>query len=402
MNTPVFVSGFGAITAAGQSAEQLYRSLVNERTGVRLSSQLQTVHTDIPLGAVSLSNKELAEQTGLSEKYASRTLLLAACAAKEAVLSAGISSSSDFKTAVIVGTTVSGLDTTEHFLYRYLASGDKSNAEVLQSHECGSTTAQLAEYLGFTDYLSTLSTACSSSANAIALGGRLIAAGVVDRAVCGGTDALSLFTVNGFNAMKILDRSLCRPFDAERAGLNLGEGAAFLVLESENSLLKSKKTADFALAGWGNRCDAFHQTATSPDGRGAYLAMRDALMRAKLQPDAIDYINTHGTGTNNNDETELVALQRLFGSAVPPFSSTKVYTGHTLGAAGAVESVISLLALRHNTIFPTFTFRTPMRDDAPVPETVPSEKQDIRSVMSNSFGFGGNDTTLIFTKRHGA
>ncbi len=393
----VFVTGCGAISSIGLSVAETYNSLLNMQTGIGKMQQIKTVHTDIPVGEVALSNEQLREMASVSPGRFSRTVLLALVAAQEALDSAGITKDKTLKTAVITGTTVSGLDRSEHFFHTFLKDNTQGEMENLKHHECGTTTQDIADYFGFYDYISTISTACSSSANAIALGHRLIAAGVVDRVLCGGEDALSNFTINGFNSMKILDRKLCRPFDNSRAGLNLGEAAAFLVLESEDAM-KSRNGEPIAqLSGWGNRCDAYHQTASSPEGRGPLLAMKEALKRATLQPNDIDYVNVHGTGTPNNDMTEGTALQTLFGDRIPPFSSTKLYTGHTLGAAGAIESVISLLSLQYDTIFPTFNFATPM-EKLPLQPVSSITKKSLTHILTNSFGFGGNDTSLIFSK----
>jgi 3-oxoacyl-[acyl-carrier-protein] synthase-1 len=197
----------------------------------------------------------------------------------------------------------------------------------------------------WTDYLATVSTACSSSANAILLGTRLIKHGFLDRVVVGGTDALTLFTLNGFNSLMILDHDRCRPFDNTRNGLNLGEGAAYLVLESGDAAKKEGKKPLCEIKGYGNACDAYHQTASSPEGHGAFISMKHALDVAGLEPNDIAYINTHGTGTRNNDLSEGTAIQRLFGDNIPKCSSTKAFTGHTLGAAGAIEAVICVISL---------------------------------------------------------
>lgn len=228
-------------------------------------------------------------------------------------------------------------------------------------------------------------------------GARLIRHGVVDKVIAGGTDGLSKFTLNGFNTLMILDREHCRPFDATRAGLNLGEGAAYITLQTKASAINEKKKIYAEISGYANANDAFHQTASSENGEGPYLAMQQALNKANLSPGSIDYINVHGTGTDNNDLTEGKAMIRLFGNNLPPFSSTKAYTGHTLGAAGSVESIISILSLQHNTMFPNINFKTkiPEIDIEPVSKV---EKKELQHVLTNSFGFGGNDSSLIFSK----
>ncbi|MBY0426363.1 MAG: beta-ketoacyl-[acyl-carrier-protein] synthase family protein, partial [Cytophagales bacterium] len=226
----------------------------------------------------------------------------------------------------------------------------------------------------------------------------MIKADILDRVVAGGTDALSKFTINGFNTLKILDNQHCRPFDNTRTGLNLGEGAGFVVLESEEMVKKSGKTPICEVKGYGNACDAYHQTASSPDGNGAYLAMKKALDQAGIASSEIDYVNAHGTGTPNNDLSEGRAMLKLFDGHIPPFSSTKSYTGHTLGAAGGIEAVLCALALQHGIIYPNLNFSQEMEEIHIHPETTLKKGQPIRNILSNSFGFGGNNSALVFGK----
>ena len=253
------------------------------------------------------------------------------------------------------------------------------------------TTRRIAEYCGITGYTATVSTACSSAANAVITGALLLENDMADYVVAGGTDALCRFTLNGFNSLSILDPERCRPFDATRAGLNLGEGAGYVVLAREEPSMRSY----CRLAGYANANDAHHQTASSETGEGAYRAMAEALARSGLE--RVDYINAHGTATPNNDLTEGIALRRLFGEQVPPFSSTKGFTGHALAAAGGIEAVLSALAIGHGLRYgnPGFAEPIPELGLRPVAET---ESAAVNSVLSNSFGFGGNCSSLIFAK----
>jgi 3-oxoacyl-[acyl-carrier-protein] synthase-1 len=227
-------------------------------------------------------------------------------------------------------------------------------------------------------------------------GARLIKHGVLDRAIVGGTDSLSRFTINGFNTLMILDAEHCKPFDAERKGLNLGEGAGFIVLESER--VARNKNILALLSGYGNANDAYHQTASSPDGSGAYLAMQKAFAISGLKPSDIDYINAHGTGTAINDLSEGTALERMFDKKIPAISSTKPFTGHTLAACGGIEAVFSVLAIQHHLIFPSLNFKNPMPELNFTPTTALKSDQPVRHVLSNSFGFGGNTSALIFSQ----
>ena len=195
----------------------------------------------------------------------------------------------------------------------------------------------------------------------------------------------------------ILDTKPCRPFDATRAGLNLGEGAAYLVLETEESARRRGVKAQAILSGYGNACDAFHQTASSPDGEGAYRAMKEALELADIQPNEIDYINAHGTGTPNNDLSESHAVMRLFGDNVPPMSSTKPFTGHTTSASGSIEAVFCILALQHGFLPANLNWSQPMDDGiTPVYQSV---KKELKHVLCNAFGFGGNDSSLLISRQ---
>jgi 3-oxoacyl-[acyl-carrier-protein] synthase-1 len=216
------------------------------------------------------------------------------------------------------------------------------------------------------------------------LGARMIKSGRLDRVVVGGTDALSKFTINGFKTLMILSDTYNTPFDENRKGLNLGEAAAFLVLESDEIVARENRKVLAYVKGYGNANDAFHQTASSENGDGAVLAMEKALKVAGLQPEDIDYVNAHGTATPNNDLSEGRAMLRIFGEGkVPEFSSTKAYTGHTLAVAGGVEAVYSILAIQNNRIYPNLNFKTPMKEFDLRPQTQVKEKE-IKNVLSNA------------------
>ena len=261
-------------------------------------------------------------------------------------------------------------------------------------HDCAASTEVIARYCGINSYKTTISTACSSAANAIIVGAKLLKHNIVDYVVVGGTDALSAFTLNGFKALMILDEKTCRPFDVTRTGLNLGEGAGYLLLQREEDV----RSYYCRLSGYSNRNDAHHQTASSPEGNGAYLAMSDALKMANVLPSEVSYINAHGTGTGNNDASESAAFLRLFGNNVPPFSSTKGYTGHTLAAAGGIEAVLSVLAIKQGCRYPNLNFVTPIPEYSLTPVLKYEENVLVNSVLTNSFGFGGNCSSLLFTR----
>ena len=398
MNAPVFVAGTGIISAIGNNVAECLDALENGRAGMAPMHHFDSVHRQrLPVAEVKLSNEELSILTGLP-KTKSRTALLSLVAAKEALNDAGIKNTGSLRTGFISANSVGGMDKTEKFFTEFLADNNKGRLRDVINHECGSVTELVADALGIKDYITTISTACSSSANAIFFGARLIKNNILDVVVAGGTDSLTKFTLNGFNTLMILDEQFCQPFDENRRGLNLGEGAGYVVLVSEKVAASLKKKTAIALSGYCNANDAYHQTASSPDGTGSFLAMSGALKKSGLKPSDIDYINLHGTGTQNNDIAEGTAIKRLFDPPYPKMSSTKAFTGHTLGASGGIEAVFSVLALQHGIIYPNLRLQTPMKDLPFVPVTNFINNAKVKHVLSNSFGFGGNCSSLIFSK----
>lgn len=396
MNKEVAITGMGIISSIGNNVVENYNALVAQNHGISQLDVLETRHKGVfPVGEIKKTNPELAEQLKLTgDQIFPRASLLGTIAAKEAMESAGISDNSNQKTGFISGTTVGGMDMTEKYYNSFWENTE--NHRFIEVQHAGYCTQQIADYLRISGFVTTISTACSSAANAIMLGARMIKAGKLDRVIVGGTDCLSKFTLNGFNTLMILSEEHCRPFDQDRKGLNLGEAAAYLVLEAEHIVQKENKKVLAYLSGYGNANDAFHQTASSSTGNGAFMAMEKALKSANLDPADIAYINAHGTATPNNDLSEAVAIQRLFGK-IPAFSSTKAFTGHTLAAAASVEAVYSILSLQKNLIFPNLNFETKMEELDLIPQTELLPK-NLNNVLSNSFGFGGNCSSLIFSK----
>ncbi|MCB0790684.1 MAG: beta-ketoacyl-[acyl-carrier-protein] synthase family protein [Flavobacteriales bacterium] len=400
MSGQVHIIGMGVISALGETVSANLDALLAERTGIGPIARLDTRHRGyLPAAEVRSENEALAARALPADPRSwTRTALLALIAAREAIAEAGLAPRGQ-RTGLISATTVGGMDSAELIYPRFF--DDDAPDEVLRflgTHDPGDHSERVARELGIEGCVTTISTACSSSANAIMLGARLIRAGRLDVAVVGGADALSRFTVNGFNSLMILDDRPCTPFDRDRRGLNLGEAAAYLVIASDAYVEAHGVPTLARVSGYANTNDAFHATASSPEGEGAFLAMQGALRRADLAPTAIDHINVHGTGTLNNDASEGRALVRLFGGSPPPFSSTKAFTGHTLGAAGAVEAVFATLAIRQGVMFANLRFTTPL-EEAPtlVPVLHTREEQRIRHVLSSSFGFGGNNTSLVIS-----
>lgn len=389
----IYITGIGAVSGIGINAKENFLSVRRNKDGMGKVSLFPTI-LDIPVSEVKYTNSQLKEILSLpSKKTFSRTALLGMLAAKEALEDAGIDVNSQ-RTGFISSTSVGGMDLSENFYPDYKINPYSGGLRNIISHDCGDSTERIASYLGITDYVTTISTACSSAANAIMLGARMIKNGLLDAVIVGGTDALCKFTLNGFNSLMILDNEHCRPFDQSHTGLNLGEGAGYLVLQSEKSL---RKKAYCTLSGYANSNDAYHQTATSPDGNGPYLCMKEALEVSGISFSEIDYISVHGTGTQNNDESEGKAMVRLFEDNVPLFSSLKPFIGHTLAASGGIEAVFSVMAINSGVLYPNLNFRTPMEGINLYPITAYQENVQIKHVLSNSFGFGGNDTSLVFS-----
>ena len=418
MTMDIAISGFGIICAIGNDASAVLKSLKEGKTGIGPMHYLQSSHKELPVGEVKLSNEEMKEILEQDKNsIISRTVLMGAIAIRQAMQHANIDLEGK-RVVIINGTTVGGMDITEHYLKQM--KEDDALLPLIKKHDCGSSTREMADLAGLKDAeVCTVSTACSSAVNAIILGCEMLKNDEADIVIAGGTEALSLFHLNGFNSLMILDKAQCRPFDKTRAGLNLGEGAAFVVLKAPSPLphwgsaavsLKRETLAAMKhspkggagrglyFRGYGNRCDAFHQTASSENGEGAYLAMSDALQMAGLKPQDIQYINAHGTGTPNNDASESAAIRCVFGEDIPPVSSTKGFTGHTTSASGAIETVICIMALLHDFLPANLGWKE--KDEACVEPLANEELRmkkhsSLNNVLCNSFGFGGNDSAVV-------
>ena len=391
----IFVTGMGIITAIGDNVETNRQSLIHGKCGISAITLFPTKYAGVlPAGEIKIETKELSKKLNAHERGVTRTELLALHAFREAVSDAGLSNTeiSSGNTGLIGATTVGGMCLTDELYHD--ANKNDDGSEYLSSYDCGSSTLYLQSKYKVGGIIDTINTACSSSANAIMYGARLIKNGLANRVIAGGVDSLAKFTINGFNSLHILSKQPCRPFDRERQGLNLGEGAAFIVLEKEEDCNEKKIYAE--VSGYGNSNDAFHPSSISDDGEGPFLSMQRALNEAALSPADINFINAHGTATENNDETESRAMLRLFDQP-PLFTSTKGNTGHTLGAAGAVEAIYSILNLYHQEIYPAINFSVPIESTGLKPVQQYTQLQ-LNHIMSNSFGFGGNCTSLIFSK----
>lgn len=389
----IYVTGLGVVSAIGCGVEENLDALRHYRHGIGKVSLFET-SLDVPVGEVKLDNETLAEKLSLDKGFPySRTMLLGLLAAREACRDAGITAGMP-RTGFISGTSVGGMDRSEIFYKNFRDAPEQGDIRLTASHDCADSTLRMARILGITGFTTTISTACSSAANAILLGARLIRSGRLDTVVVGGTDALCRFTLNGFNSLKILDKDLCRPYDNSRAGLNLGEGAGYIVLQNEKAM---RRKPYCLLTGYANTNDAFHQTGSSPEGNGAYRAMSEAVTMAGIAPEEVSYINVHGTGTPLNDLSESRAMLRLFDNHVPPFASVKGYIGHALGGSEGIEAVYSALCIARGILLPNLRFATPIEETALTPVVRYSEGNPVRHVLSNAFGFGGNETSLLFS-----
>ena len=381
METLIHITGAGVVSAVGCGRGETLDALRRGCSGIGPVRFLQTEEKAFPVGEVPLSDEEMAARSGASPDL-SRTSLMGILALEEALAEAGLKDHAGVP--LIGGTTVGGMDRTERTFPVYSPL-----------HDCGASTDAIAAHFGGAPFATTLSTACSSAANAVIFGANLIRSGQAEIVAVGGSESLSDFHLHGFGSLMILDTAPCRPFDATRAGLNLGEGAAFLILESDASMKRRGSASLGVLSGFGNACDAFHQTASSENGEGAFLAMQKALRMAGLKPEDIDYVNAHGTGTPNNDASESAALKRVFGDAMPPVSSTKAFTGHTTSASGSIEAVFCLLALKHGFIPAQLNWTA--ADPACIVPSAGGEAS-LNHILCNAFGFGGNDSSLLISR----
>jgi 3-oxoacyl-[acyl-carrier-protein] synthase-1 len=396
MPSPVFIVNTGVITAIGGDTDACRHSLLDGRSGIGKARFLHSHWADtIPVGEINQGNDTLADACRLP-RHLPRTALLSCVAARQA-WQPFEGKEHLLPISFFSANTVGGMDRTEAFYEGLQHDPHHGSPAGFLYHECGAVTRIVARSLGFEGWTTSVSTACSSSANSLMMAAQAIRAGLIDVAVAGGADALCRFTLNGFNTLGILDRQPCQPFDANRRGLNLGEGAAYLVLMSEKALKAYGAEPLAVVSGWGNANDAYHQTASSPEGAGNALAMKAALGAAGVLPHEISYINLHGTGTENNDLAEGRAIEAIFGSIVPAASSTKAFTGHTLGAAGAVEAAFSVLCLQGQLVPANLRWQQQMPELSFRPITELRSGQRLRHVLSNSFGFGGACSSLVFS-----
>tara|TARA_B110000037_G_scaffold210660_1_gene261247 strand:+ start:1135 stop:2337 length:1203 start_codon:yes stop_codon:yes gene_type:complete len=395
----IIVTGIGAISAIGNNVAQIHKNLQSSKTGIGKAQFFKSKYvSDLPFGEINLTNDAIRLEFESIENPASltRTDLLAFKAFQEAIEDAQLSKKdiSSIETAFISSSTVGGMSETEHF-YEDSNLKNVKASNFVSSYNSNTHLLKIIKHYNIKGTTTCINTACSSSANAIMLGAKLIKAGIVKRAIVGGVDSLSKYTVNGFNALQILSNKPCMPFDNERTGLTLGEGAGYLVLEAADNCLT--KTNYAVIAGYGNSNDAFHASSISSDAKGIVHSIKNALSSAGISSKEVDYINTHGTATLNNDSAETFGISELF-EGFPPFNSTKSYTGHTLAAAGALEAIFSILSLNNNELYKSLNVNTPIEPYNKFPIKEYQQVANLKTVLSNSFGFAGNCTSLIIQK----
>lgn len=398
LNTRIAVTGAGIICAIGRNQDEVWRSLAESRDGIAALSRFpgETFPTDI---AAEVGDVEPRLPISRSEaKRLSRTDLLAIVAASEAIEQANASGTPLPLDRAIVstGTSTGGLLEGEDYYFRRLVRGRRRApaSRVLQQPTSGPSDA-VARAFRLGGGVVSNATACASGGAAIGMAADYLRSRHADVAIAGGSDALCRLTYSGFNVLQAVDPEPCTPFGAERKGITLGEGAAYLVLERWDDAVARGATILAEFCGYGASCDAHHPTAPAEDGRGAEAAMRGAL--AEGSATGVDYINAHGTGTLLNDSSETRAIVAAVGTEVP-VSSSKSFFGHTLGAAGGVEAVVTVLALLHQTAPPTLRLREPAADCTLdyIPHT--SRPLPMTRALSNTFGFGGSNVSLLFRR----
>lgn len=391
-NVRIAVTGAGIVCSIGRGKDEVWRAIVDSRAGIDKLTAFpgETFPTDIAAEVRS----ELPKSKRLS-----RTDLLAVVAAKEAIEQASAASPLPLDRAIVSsGTSTGGLLEGEDYYFRRLVRGRRRApaSKVLQQPTSGPSDA-VAGAFGLGGGVLSNATACSSAGAAIGMAADFLRSGHANVALAGGSDALCRLTYSGFNVLQAVDPDPCSPFGASRKGITLGEGAGYLVLERWDDAVARGATILAELSGYGASCDAHHPTAPAEDGRGAEAAMRGAMAEGQVTSADVHYVNAHGTGTLLNDSAETKAIVAALGEGVP-VSSSKSYFGHTLGAAGAVEAVVTVLALMHQVAPPTLRLREAAQD-CPldyIPNT--ARPMPMASVLSNTFGFGGANISLLFTR----
>ena len=393
-NAPIAVTGIGCLCAAGESLEQCMKSLFAGRQHPAPTARFSSSHP-VKYQVFEIPDEFAIVDTGRKSGIL-RTARLSLTAADEALRNADWSRAMMQKkrVGVCIGTTVGSAMNNEEF-YREFRRGHHPRMTAIKRFLNSNPAQVIAKEFGLTGPCQTVVNACSSGTDAIGIGTSWIRSGICDAVVAGGADELCRVTYNGFISLMIADDATCRPFDAHRKGLNLGEGAAVLVLESEAFCRARKQPARAMVLSYGSACDAFHLTAPAPDGRGLKQALAVALTAGNITAGDIGFINAHGTGTPDNDRVESNVLSEMLPGV--PFLSTKGYTGHTLGAAGAIEAAFTIACLEARKIPASAGFTIP---DPELPWSPIQDETKVNGAIaiSQSLAFGGNNAVLVFGK----
>jgi 3-oxoacyl-[acyl-carrier-protein] synthase II len=395
----VAITGVGVFCSTGKNAEDFLQSLRNGKTGIGPISLFDTSKYPCKIGA-EIRGYQPEKFFGKKElRKISRTDQFALIASEEAVKASEIHSYPSEEVGVCLGAGAGGMFEAETYHREVLVKG-KSKPSLIWPFIPSFTTDRVAERFGFSGPKFTITTACSSSATAIGYGADLIRSGKSKVALCGGSEALSELTFGGFNSLKAMDPSPCKPFDRKRAGMSLGEGAGILILEDFDEALKRGVKIYAEFLGYGIGGEAYHITAPEPTGMSEARIMREALEEAEIDPSKVDYINAHGTGTPLNDKVESLSIKNVFKERAYsiPVSSIKSMVGHCLGSAGAIEAIASILSMVHQFIPPTVNHQEGDEDCDLDYFSEKSREKRVEIVLSNSFAFGGNCTTLVFRK----
>lgn len=397
---PVAITGLGVIGAFGRGVDALEQALLTGREGVGPLT-LWDSSLSFPVGQyrgdVDAELERVPGMTARIQRRLSRSDALALLSADEAVRQSGLAPS---RGGAYIGQSVCGTLTSESLYISALKRGGAVDVDMggMLVHEGGNTLDRMAETFALQGPCLSFMTACSSGANAIGLAADAIRAGRCEFMLAGGADSLSQIAFNGFCSLKVVSPDGPRPFDDQRQGMMLGEGAGIVMLESlEHARARGAKVLAL-LSGYGHSCDAHHLTAPHPQGDGAIAAMRQALEMAGVQPREVGYVNAHGTATLDNDKVESVAVSKVFGDAAVPVSSTKRFTGHTLAAAGGIEAVISVWALMKKQLPANLGLRQPLQDASLDLVRETRKATALKHVLSNSFGFGGNNAALLLSE----
>ena len=397
-NRRVVITGMGVICATGSTVEGFLAALQGGEQGIKEITLFDCSGYPSHVGAQIEGYDPLDFFDKRELRRLSRDDQFVLIAAREAWADAGLKSAAGNgeRCGVCLGVGAGGMHSAEVY-HRQLLDGKRPRPSLLLPFVPSYATDQLAEHFGLQGPRASITTACSSSATSIAYGAELIKSEQADVMVCGGGEALSELTFGGFCSLQVVDPLPCRPFDARRKGLTLGEGAAVLILEDKERALGRGARIYGELLGYSLGGEAYHITAPEETGKEEARIMSEALRDAGVKPQEIDYINAHGTGTILNDQVETLAIKAVWGEEASqiPVSSTKSMIGHCLGAAGGLEAVASLLAIQHHFIPPTAGFER--GDEVCDLDYYPQPKStEVRIALSNSFAFGGNCTTLVF------